>query len=429
MRGGGVRIGDILFLIHASTTVRACRRAGWGPASMKIDAAVVGAGPSGAWAAYCLAQLGARVRIFDPSHPREKPCGGGISGRALKLVSDAIDTSRLPASVIRCARFHDSIHDVSVSVPLDVRGNDDAGPLVVASRIDFDVRLLDAAQQAGAELVPARVTDVVLESDGVRLETTRGPCRAMFLVGADGANSLVRRRVSRPFSRAELSLATGYFVHGVTSEEIVIELVANPPGYIWSFPRPSHLAIGVCAHADVNVTTTALRERIGAWMAATQITCGGRLEPYSWPIPTLGARSLDRLELSGDRWSVIGDAAGLVDPITREGIYFALLSGQWAAEALGGQLQRREYAARVRDEIVPELARAARLKSGFFRPSFIALLMHALRHSAAIRRVMADLIAGRQTYAGLQWRLAKTMEVRLAWRALIRELSVKKPLG
>ena len=113
-----------------------------------------------------------------------------------------------------------------------------------------------------------------------------------------------------------------------------------------------------------------------------------------------------------------GDAAGLVDPITREGIYFALLSGEWAAEALLAGASSARYAARVADEIGAELARAARLKAGFFRPSFIGLLMHALRQSRQIRGVMADLIAGTQGYADLKWRLLRTFELRLAWRTV-----------
>ena len=72
----------------------------------------------------------------------------------------------------------------------------------------------------------------------------------------------------------------------------------------------------------------------------------------------------------------------------------------------------------MRDEAIAELARAARLKAGFFRPAFTGLMMRALMESAAIRAVMADLVAGRQSYASLKWRLLKTFEVGLAWRAL-----------
>jgi len=208
------------------------------------------------------------------------------------------------------------------------------------------------------------------------------------------------------------------FAHGVTSDEIVLEMLAHPAGYIWSFPRPTHLAIGICAQADAGTGAAALRDRIAAWIRDTRIAEGARLEPYSWPIPSLSARSIEGLEIAGPRWCTIGDAAGLVDPITREGIYFALLSGAWAAEAvLADHLDR--YAARVRSEIVPELARAARLKDRFFRLASSGVFISALRRSGAVNAVMADLIAGRQSYAGLKWRLARTLEWRWAWRAML----------
>ena len=156
----------------------------------------------------------------------------------------------------------------------------------------------------------------------------------------------------------------------------------------------------------------------GDWIAATGIAAGARLEPYAWPIPSLGARDLERLDVAGPRWFLLGDAAGLVDPITREGIYFALASGQWAADAWLSGDGPGAYTVRVRDEAAPELARAARLKAGFFRPAFTGLMMHALQQSPGIRRVMADLVAGRQSYAGLKTRLLGTFEWRLALRAL-----------
>jgi flavin-dependent dehydrogenase len=117
----------------------------------------------------------------------------------------------------------------------------------------------------------------------------------------------------------------------------------------------------------------------------------------------------------------VGDAAGLVDPITREGIYFALLSAEWAAEAVASTdpAAAARYGQRVRDEIAADLALAARYKAGFFRPRFSRLMIDALRESAAVRRVMADLVAGRQAYGDLRWRLMKTLEWRIAWRWLL----------
>src|SRR5262245_24844062 len=338
----------------------------------KIDVAVVGAGPAGAWAAYTLARRGAHVTIFDASHPREKPCGGGVTGRALALVADALHGTTLPRRVIRAARFVDSRRGDIAVVPLDHRPESDV-TLVVASRTAFDEALVDAAKRAGAAWERVRVTDVRIGADGVRLQTARGTHHADIVIGADGANSLVRRRVAYPFPRCHLSIATGFFAHGQTTSDIVIELVADPAGYLWSFPRPDHLAIGICAQADAGFAPAALRDRAFAWGRRTHLTDGARLEPYSWPIPSLDARGFGALTLASLRWALVGDAAGLVDPITREGIFFALLSGQWAADAIVANRFPRDYVAQVGDELAPDLACAARLKAGFYRPAFMNL--------------------------------------------------------
>src|SRR5207244_2789082 len=147
-----------------------------------------------------------------------------------------------------------------------------------------------------------------------------------------------------------------------------------------SFPRPTHLAIGICAQADAGVTAVALRARTAAWIRSTGIANGATLEPYSWPIPSLTVTDFQALKVAGPGWLLVGDAAGLVDPITREGIYFALLSGEWAADAaVAGDAG--PYAARIRAQIVPGLGRAARRKAGLFQQAFTGLLITAVQYS------------------------------------------------
>ena len=379
-----------------------------------LDVAIVGGGPAGAWTACRLASAGARVALFDGSHPREKPCGGGVTGRALELLSAACGSSLayLDTVRVRGARF------TTASVPLA------SDALVVASRRAFDAALLETAQTAGATLVRERVNNVEVDPHGVVVRTATGTHRAAWIVGADGANSLVRRRVARPFPRRALSLATGFYVHGLTSDEIVVDFIADPPGYIWSFPRPDHLAIGVCAQADAGATSAALRSRVEAWIHTaaghplpTDAADTRRWEPYAWPIPSLTRRDFDE-PVADARWLLVGDAAGFVDPITREGIFFALESGGHAASALQSASAAVAYNALVRRDIVSELLLAARIKSAFFTPAFVQLLMTALERSERIRSVMADLVAGRQPYRTLKRRLLKTLELRLAWSAL-----------
>ena len=107
-------------------------------------------------------------------------------------------------------------------------------------------------------------------------------------------------------------------------------------------------------------------------------------------------------------------------PDHREGIFFALQSASFAADAIAGASENAEcqYAERMQAEVISELRRAARLKDAFFRPQFTRLLIEALQRSAPIRGVMADLVAGAQSYRGLKWRLARTLEISYAAKAL-----------
>ncbi len=118
---------------------------------------------------------------------------------------------------------------------------------------------------------------------------------------------------------------------------------------------------------------------------------------------------------------LLGDAAGLVDPLTREGIFYALASGQWAADALIATSSARAasgYADRVLSDMQPELARAARLSRLFFTPAFSSLLVRALDESQSIRDVFVDLVGGVQPYLGLRRRLLSTHQWTLAARAI-----------
>jgi geranylgeranyl reductase family protein len=388
--------------------------------------AIVGAGPAGATAAARLARAGAAATLFDPSHPREKPCGGGLTGRALALIADIVDIAALPAVAVRSAVVEEPNDNRMRSenparVDLIDRGLSSDSSLVVLSRAVFDKALLDAAVSAGAEHIAEKVTAVAQTDRSITIRTTAREYSVDFLLGADGANSLVRKTFARPFLRSEISIAAGFFVHGPRQTEIAIRSMARQPGYLWSFPRPDHLAVGICAPAGGVATSRHLRAQSGEWIDSHGLDAGTELRSYAWPIPSAGFSSVDALQLSGNGWMLLGDAAGLVDPLTREGIYYALLSGIWASDAIAGSSRPAAafaYAERIRDEFYPELSRAARLSGLFFSSPFSRLFVTALRESGPIRQVFADLVAGTQPYRGLSRRLLRTREWKLAGRAM-----------
>ena len=387
------------------------------------DVLIVGAGPAGSWAAYELARRGARVTLFDHSHPREKPCGGGLTRRALEKVGPLMAAAKLPAVVVRGATFEHAAaaaEPYTVTFPLQTNGPYDS-TLVVTSRAAFDNLLLRQALDAGAELIPARVLNVRAGRAGTEVETAEGCFRGRMLFGADGANSLVRRRVYKPFRRDQLSIATGFFAHGPDRDQIRISCVGSPPGYIWSFPRPGHLAVGICAQADAGTSSAGLRDLTHAWLVNRGFAAGARLERYAWPIPSLPERDWRTARAAGPSWMLLGDAAGLVDPLTREGIYFAIQSGAWAADALASG-RAGDYQARLSDELIPELRRAARLRDAFFHPRFTRLLVEALAGSRRVREVMIEIMGGTQSYRGLKRRLLRTFEFGLAWRLFAMQM-------
>jgi geranylgeranyl reductase family protein len=374
----------------------------------RFEVIVIGGGPAGSIAAHGLATAGARVALVDGSHPREKACGGGVTARALQLLGGLPGVAA--AQVVRTICFEAGGRATRIDLP--------EGYLDVFAREPFDAALLERATGAGACLVAERATGLVPDGAAWTVTTDAGRrLSAPWLLGADGACGIVRKNVARPFSRAQLSIAAGAYVDGSDISEIVIRFVDDPQGYLWSFPRQGHLAVGACAQADV--TSAAEMQRVtDVWLDSYAPAAARARRRYAWPIPSLSAADVDAERPSGKGWLLLGDAAGLVDPITREGIFFAVRSGLLAAAALGSSSSARRYDEAVRDELHDELRRAARLKAGFFQRRFTSLLIDALGDSAAIRDVMIDLVAGRQAYRGLKRRLLGTLEFGLALRAL-----------
>jgi flavin-dependent dehydrogenase len=361
-----------------------------------VKIAVVGAGPAGSLLSYHLARSGASVTVFDASHPREKPCGGGVTAKALALLPPAPPSDPLPARFVTACRF-ESGTGCAVDLPL-------AKPVAVASRRELDVWLLRRALEAGA----SHATERVVEVDGSgRLRAASGRDeRFDVVVGADGAGSLVRRTFLAPLPASRRAIALGWFVRGTAP--MLVRFTPGVAGYLWLFPRPDHVGVGICAPLAA-LPTRELRARLEAEVARHFPAMVDDTAPrYAHTVPSPTSDPASILEIGGPRWALVGDAAALADPITGEGIYYALRSALVLASTLIADGSTARYPERALAEFGRELLKAAALHDRFYAPGFTERMIRYASRSEAIRTVLDDLVLGEQGYVGLKRRLLRS---------------------
>jgi flavin-dependent dehydrogenase len=357
---------------------------------------IVGAGPAGSLLARRLAEGGATATLFDASHPREKPCGGGLTGKALLALPDEPPDDPLPARFVSACRFEAGASAVEVTLH---------EPVAVASRRDLDAWLLRRAVAAGARHVAERVV-AVAGGERPRATTASGREHAFdVLVGADGATSLVRRTLGTPLPKERLVMAAGFFARGTSP--MLVRFAPPLAGYLWLFPRLDHVGVGICAPLGA-VPSRDLVERLEGEVArhfpALKDPDAERYA-HTIPCPSTDPRSI--LEAAGPGFALVGDAAALADPITGEGIYYALRSSALLAETLLEDGSPARYPERMLEDFGRDLLKAAALHRRFYAPGFADRMVRYAARSPALQRILGDLVLGRQGYLGLKRRLLR----------------------
>jgi flavin-dependent dehydrogenase len=356
--------------------------------SYDAEVGIVGAGPAGARVAERLAARGVDVLLWDPRAPWEKPCGGGLTAALTDAVPEIADV--LPsARVIEHVRV---TTDGDVP-PLEVRLR---RPIHVIARQTLGAWQIDRARAAGAQLLSARVRSIAHDpsggwSVGFRDMGARAS-RVRCLVGADGAASTVRAAAAPNLRVALEPTRLTYVPADRGHSEMVLRFEKGVDGYAWDFPRPAHRSVGAAAAPGSAAGTRARLESAVVAIAAPGdagairqgAVVGSALYPMRRGYPDIG----------GADFALLGDAAGLADPATGEGIANALRSADLAAEAFLRDRSFRRYGALVAARLGAELRDARWLRYLLYTRGYAVRLLSGARGRPSFSRISESLING-----------------------------------
>jgi geranylgeranyl reductase family protein len=353
----------------------------------RYDVAIIGAGPAGSAAAIALARRGASVLLADRARfPRDKTCGGGVTGRARAAAPCSID------EVVEAVVTEADLRSV------DGRFVRRAGrsPLVyMTQRWRLDHHVASQAAAAGADFRDdARCSAIELGRDGATLDVEGERIHARIVIGADGANGTAASQLGLGGNRALMLALEGHLElelapPALRKGQLVLESGSIRGGYAWSFPKADHLNIGIGGWIDEGPE---LRARLAQFCRRLDVDPDA-LEPLrGHRLPLRAFRS----RLASENACVVGDAAGLVDPLTGDGIYESFLSGRLAAEACVERLAGDEHALlrygnSLTRALAPQFASSWVLKHAFDR---IPRLTYELAVTRLVWRLLSTNVAG-----------------------------------
>jgi geranylgeranyl reductase family protein len=359
---------------------------------------VVGAGPAGTTAAQILAAAGKSVILLEKEKlPRHKPCGGGVPARTGVLLPPGFPAAGEVAQVILQGAYTGR---QTYAVPEGKRCQ-------VVERAQFDHFLAQKAVAAGAALREnCALKTLEKTGDYFSVETTQGQVTAKKICVCDGVFSPTARALGFEKNAYGFCLE-GLAKSGADNKTAVFDLAAVRKGYAWSFPRGEYCAVGIGGAFAKNIKlekylASFLRRTPEARGLPLENVFGGMLPDYA------GGKKV----YARDGAFLLGDAGGLVDPLTGEGIFYAVKSAALAAEAILSGGGEKQYEESLRGEILPELDLALRYAKIFRRtPGVLLKFVMCLPRFKRYANYFVEILSGTMNYRQMgerirQWRKA-----------------------
>jgi geranylgeranyl reductase family protein len=360
-----------------------------------FDVAVVGCGPAGTTAASDLARHGLQVALIDKEQlPRYKVCGGGIVFRAREMLG--VDISSVVESECHSARV------TLLNSGMSFDANRDKPIISMVMRSKCDLLLTEHAQQAGAELITGFfIQSAEFNDHYVCLKGNGGQVKARFVIAADGANGMMARlagwKETRRLAPAlECELAVSADVASRFEGVARFDFDMPPNGYGWVFPKGNHLSLGLGGFGCGRQRN--LKAIFHEYAKKLDIDLPADAEMHGYVVPISPRKD----GFVRKRVFLVGDAAGVADPVSAEGISFAIRSGQIAADALvDAQLDETEaaalYESRLTDKVLIELAAGRSLARLLYSSEKVRTWMMS-HYGENMAQAIADVYLGKRSY-------------------------------
>ena len=382
---------------------------------------MVGGGPAGATCARLAAEAGLDVVLLERAHlPREKPCGGALGPQVNKSLD--IDISPVVERTFNAAQVHTPSGSKVILTSKELNGH-------IVTRSTFDAYLLQKAEAAGVEVIQGvEVVGVEQLRAGIRALAVGDSYKSQLLVGADGVNSIIARELAIRDKWAPDKIALCFYANvpmetsdvesiliesqtnGLPSIELYFDLMSW--GYGWCFPKMEGLNIGIGCRIDKQVNLTREWEK---FVARVQEEKGIKLDVRKripWRVP-LGGKVL---RCSSRRSMLVGDAAGLVSPLTGEGISYAIQSGKLAAKIAAEAVKKKspihvvEYENQIKRSIGRELADTRWISELLHKSSNNKdLLFQIAAEDSIMMKYMTDLVSRVTAFSEVRSKIVKRM--------------------